>query len=172
MDHKAFVFDYDAFRNELHDALVAALHTGNVAHLRSFISQHRDELTDPYEGAPLGDDWEAQVDAKDPHQYGDFALTKYYRVVDNLGLGPDWQHAEELLAREGIGEALLLGCTIDSFDPGKQGSYVQSPAMVIDGLAKIDALLARSPELAGELGPVRALFATAVARHRGLYITF
>jgi hypothetical protein len=172
MEHKAFVFDHDRFHAELHDALVGALRTEDITPLRDFIEKHRDELTDPYEGAPLDDDWESQVAPKDPHQYGDFALTKYYDPSNDIGLGYEWQELEELLTREAVGGALLLGSPIDSFDPGKQGSYVQSPDMVHSGLTRLDELLGRKPDLAGQLAAVRTMLESAASRGLGLYITF
>jgi hypothetical protein len=172
MEHKAFIFDFETFCSELHDVLIDALRTENVTQLREFIEKHRDELKDPYEGASLEDDWESQISPKDPHQYGDFALTKYYDPADDIGLGPEWQDAGELLERERIGQALLLGSTIDSFDPGKQGSYTQSPDVVRQGLVALDGLLQRKPELAAQLDPVRAMLAAAASRGGGLYVTF
>jgi hypothetical protein len=172
MEHKAFVFDDDAFRAELRDVLIGALRTETVAPLRDFIEKHRAELTDPYEGAPLDDDWESQIAPKDPHQYGDFALTKYYDAANDIGLGPQWQELGERLAREGLGETLLLGSSVDSFDPGKQGSYVQSRDMVRSGFTSLDELLRRKPELAEQLEAVRTMFEAAARRGLGLYVTF
>ena len=172
MDHKAFVFDDGAFRSELRRLLEQALQHGEVAPLRAFIEAHRGELSDPYEGAPLDRDWESQIEVKDVHQYGDFALTKYYAPSDDIGLGADWQALGEVLASHGLAERILLGTSLGSFDPGKQGSYFQSPATVRENLRCVEELVVTKPALAGQLAALRSMFDAAARRAMGLYITF
>jgi hypothetical protein len=171
MDHKAFVFDDDAFRSELRGLLERALQHGDIAPLRAFIETHRGELSDPYEGAPLDRDWESQVEIKDAHQYGDFALTKYYEPADDVGLGADWQALGEGLCSHGFSEHALLGTPLASFDPGKQGSYFQSPATVRENLRRVEELIATKPALAGQLAALRSMLDAAARRAMGLYIT-
>lgn len=172
MDHKAFAFNDDAFRSELRGLLEQALQEGQVATLRAFIEAHRAELSDPYEGAPLDDDWESQIEIKDAHQYGDFALTKYYDPTDDVGLGASWQAVDEVLTSHGLAEHILLGASLAGFDPGKQGSYFQSPTMVRENLRRVDDLLATKPALTGQLAALRSMLDATARRGMGLYITF
>jgi hypothetical protein len=72
-EHKAYAFAYKPFSTELKPVLEAALASGNCRELIDFIERERSNLTDPYEGEPLGDDWEQLMEFKDAHQYGDFA---------------------------------------------------------------------------------------------------
>src|SRR5256885_898845 len=78
MEHKAFLFAYDSFNAELRPVLEHALRSRDYGPLVSFISDNLADLRDPYEGRPLGADWEAMIETHDAHQYGDFSLTKYY----------------------------------------------------------------------------------------------
>lgn len=172
MLHRAFVFDDDAFRAELAGLLAEALHGGELGPLRTFIEAHREELSDPEEGEALDASWESKLEIKDAHQYGDLAITKYFDPADDLGLGADWQAMSELLETHGLPETLLLGAPFEGFDPGKQGSYVQSPQMVRDHLRQLDELVGRTPDLAGPIAPLRALLEAAAHRARGLYVTF
>lgn len=172
MIHKAFVFDDDAFRAELRDPLERALRSGDLTTLRAFIADHLDALSDPYEGEPLDRNWESQIQFKDAHQYGDFALTKYYHPAEDVGLGDDWQAIGELLTTHGIAEQTVLGTPLGNFDPGKQGSYFQPPSMVRMSLGRLDALVSGKPELAVRLAPLRSMLDAAARRGRGLYITF
>ncbi len=176
MSHKAFVLDADRFQAELRATLERALADGDVEPLRRFIAAHRGELTDPYEGAPLDDDWESMIETRDAHQYGDFALTRYYDAGDDLGLGDGWRELGELLEREGVGERAILGTPVgapgNAFDPGKMGSYFQSPPEVRANLQRVDALAQRRPDLADRLAPARAMLAAAASAARGLYVTF
>jgi hypothetical protein len=172
MLHKAFVFDERAFRAELRDPLKRALRDGDVAPLRAFIETHRDRLSDPYEGEPLGHDWESQIEYKDAHQYGDFALTRYYQPAEDHGLGDDWQEVGELLEEHGLSEEILLGTPLDDFDPGKQGSYFQDPATVSENLRKLDEIIHSEPALTARLAHLRAMLDAAARRAMGLYVTF
>jgi hypothetical protein len=140
MEHKAFVFDTKAFDLEVRPVLERALSDGDTRGLVDFIRGNVDVLKDPYEGEPLNENWENSLQVRDPHQYGDFALTKYYDPRQDIGLGRDWEEVQSLLLAE-IGTDLpILGRPIGPpnslFDPGKMGSYFQSEADVRDHLAK------------------------------------
>jgi len=172
MLHKAFVFDDDAFRFELGGLLGEALQTGDLTQLRAFIEQHRSEISDPYEGAALDVDWESQIELKDAHQYGDFAITKYLDPADDIGLGAEWPAIGELLEENGLPESILLGAVFEGFDPGKQGSYFQSPQTVRDNLRQLDELVGRKPALADRFALLRAMLEAAASRAMGLYVTF
>jgi hypothetical protein len=179
MEHKAFVFDYDGFTGELSKALLAALQSGDVRGLREFITANLESLKDPYEGEPLDDDWESLVNPKDAHQYGDFALTKFYDPTADIGLAHRWEGLEQLLDTElgsGSGTAILLGKPFgpskNPFDPGKMGAYFQSPGDVRENLRRLRELTLRKPELGEKLGAWIDVLDRASEEARGLYVTF
>ena len=151
MSHKAFVFDYDGFQSELRGLLEHSLQTGNAALLNEFINARRSELKDPYEGEPLDEGWESLLECKDAHQYGDFALTLYYGPSCDIGLGTDWQSIREALTLEGIGNQALIGEPVGPasrpFDPGKMGSYFQSPATAHENWLRLEDLGRQRGEL-------------------------
>jgi hypothetical protein len=176
MSHKAFVFDYESFQSELRDLLERSLESGAVEPLKDFIETHRSRLKDPYEGEPLAPDWESLVEYKDVHQYGDFAITRYYEPDKDIGLGLSWQEAEETLKENALGEDVVLGTPIGPegrlFDPGKMGSYFQSPVTTRDHLRSVKELVRQRPDLDQRLGPVLAMLERAVTAGKGLYTTF
>jgi hypothetical protein len=172
VEQKAFVFDFATFETELRAILDRALETGRIAELARFIGENLATLKDPYEGEPLADGWEGMLESADPHQYGDFALTKYYDPRADIGLGYEWERARDVLLEHLGNDAPLLGSTVgpagNLFDPGKMGSYFQSAALV---QANLQALrrLSDSIELA-ELERLRRALESAVGK--GLYVTF
>jgi len=175
MEHKAFVLDYGAFERELAPILLNALDTGAVRDLVGFINSNLERLKDPYEGDPLDADWESMIETRDPHQYGDFALTKYYDPQTDIGLGQVWESIEETLTKEvgeGQAQAIVLGRPFgppqNYFNPGKMGSYFQSPSEVKKNLQKLESLQssARVPTAVARL---KSIFDTS---GKGLYVTF
>lgn len=174
MEHKAFLFDFEKFSGELLPILEHAVATGDCEQLRDFILTNRVELSDPYEGEPLGDEWEAMIETRDPHQYGDFALTKYYSPTEDIGLGFTWREAQERLG--GVlqqGESPILGIPLISdgniFDPGKMGSYFQPADVVRRNLRILEALRRDIGEICDK--PIQ-LLRLAADLGKGLYITF
>jgi hypothetical protein len=160
MEHKAYIFNYNAFMSELSGTLMDALSAGQTDSLVKFIEENLDSLTDPYEGDPLDESWRELVEMGSPldqlfrdpaktadaHDYGDFALTKFYDAADDIGLAYDWQEIETLLDSElGHGDYIVLGTPFgppdELFDPGKMGSYFQSPAKVKEHLSQIERLV-------------------------------
>lgn len=174
MEHRAFAFDYAAFADELKPLLERALADGDAAPLEAFVEDHRDALKDPYEGAPLGDDWRDLLENEDVHEYGDFALTRYYDPAADLGLGYDWEDVQVLLQRELRTDLPLLGEPVGPpkrrFDPGRSGSYFQSAAQVQRHLEQVEALARDRAELSGDLDALLHVLRTASAK--GLYVTF
>jgi hypothetical protein len=170
MEHKAYVFDYAAFERELRPILEQALTTSDCRGLVAFIEANHDELTDPYEGEPLGDGWLDLVETADAHQYGDFALTKYYDVLEDCGLGGNWTEAQDAAPVTTAGNSPLLGHTVGPaetpFDPGKQGSYFQGPSELAES-KDIVVRGARAPWR----GAVVAMLDEALAAGKGLYVT-
>jgi hypothetical protein len=175
MEHKAFLFDYDAFDQELRAILEDAVRSGDLSGLAIFISGNVSSLRDPYEGEPLSVDWEALVETQDSHQYGDFALTKYYNPTADIGLGTAWEHVEELLANDPLlTQSPILGNTIgpddNPFDPGKMGSYFQSVQGVRQNHRYLLNLAKKGQS--EELSSAIEMLHKAVDAKTGLYITF
>jgi hypothetical protein len=170
MEHKAFAFGYSEFQEELQETLNAALSTGATDPLVAFIRSRFHELRDPYEGEPLTEDWESLIEDRDAHQYGDFAITKYYDPRENLGLGRAWESVQTLLLNKlGVDSPLLgkpLGPASNFFDPGRIGSYFQSESDVRSNLLAIEKI--SDPEIEGVLRMLRR----AESVGRGLYVTF
>lgn len=98
MEYKAYAFDWSAFEVGLKPLLVEALGANDTAKLQAFINQHLGNLTDPYEGDPLSADWKDTLENSDVHEYGDYALTRYYDPADNRGIGYEWVRLSEELA--------------------------------------------------------------------------
>lgn len=176
MEHKAYVFDYERFSRELAGLLEASLEDGRTDRLRRFVVDHRDQLKDPYGGEPLDADWESLIETRDVHQYGDFALTKYYDPGEDVGLGRDWERVRAVFAREQPGDlTLFLGAPLGPkdrlFDPGKLGSYFQTPDRVRAHLDLLRPLRSRIP-LGDVLPSLIAMFDRAAAEGKGLYVTF
>jgi hypothetical protein len=175
MEHKAFVFDYESFDRELRAILEDALRSGDFTGLVSFINVNLGDLRDPYEGQPLGADWEAMIETQDSHQYGDFALTKYYNPIADIGLGVAWENFQELIANDPVlTESPILGSTIgpeeDPFDPGKMGSYFQSAQQARQNYRFLSNLAQK--ESSQDLNRAVEMLSEAVDAKTGLYITF
>lgn len=180
MDHKAFLFDYGRFSEELLPILEKALSAGNHTGLRSFILHNLGSLADPYEGNPLTSDWEAMIETRDAHQYGDFALTKYYDPSLDIGLGPTWFRLQDLIETDltdnglGIDYSPILGRTVgptdNLFDPGKMGSFFQSASQV-EASYRYCLSLSSRVELEEVSRAIETLQA-ALSFQRGLYVTF
>jgi hypothetical protein len=120
-EHKAYAFDWTRFEFELHPLLVEALTTDETAKLEAFIDQHLVELTDPYEGEPLSTDWRDTLENRDVHEYGDYALTRYYDPADNWGIGYAWTQLSDELP-EPAANAMLgfaIGPAKNLFNPGR-----------------------------------------------------
>ncbi len=176
MAHRAFAFDYPKFHDELRPVLLRALETNDTTALRGWIDAHLSLLVDPDDGEPLPKNWQKSLALGDVHELGDFALTKYYDGDLDIGLDVDWEALGELLEKSGLDPALTLGTALGQddapFDPGRQGSYFQTPAEVAAAVTQLQTLLQAQPALATQLAPLQGMFQQA-ARHRcGLYVTF
>jgi hypothetical protein len=89
MSHKAYTFDWRGFELDLRPLLENALVADNTGLLETFIDDHREVLTHPYEGEPLSDDWRAALENRDVHEYGDYALTRFYNPADGCGIAEE-----------------------------------------------------------------------------------
>jgi hypothetical protein len=177
MEHKAFVLDYEAFANQLSDILRTALVTNNDDDLAHFIEANISSLKDPYEGDPLDSSWQDLVETEDAHTYGDFALTKFYDPVSDIGLGYNWEGVQNLLndVSSGLGAAILgspFGPANNHFDPGKMGSYFQTPSEVQKSLSLLTNLVQQKPELSAGLSGAIEMVRQAAENGKGLYVTF
>jgi hypothetical protein len=175
-DHKAFVFDYEAFANQLSGILKDALANSDIGALKGFIEDNKEFLKDPYEGEPLDDSWETMIETPDAHQYGDFALTKFYNPSDDIGLGDDWERLEQLLEAETGKGAMVLGTPFgppgETFDPGKMGAYFQTEDEAQAHLQMLKNLLKEKPKLSDSLSAFIKMLEQAVEQKKGLYVAF
>ena len=176
LDHKAFVLEWSAFSAELRPILERALGAGSPEELIFFVETNLDRCTDPYEGEPLDKTWYEGLEAGDVHEIGDYALTKYYCHSADGGLSKIWTSVDSKLpptARPALlGNPIAVGGT--SFDPGRQGSYFQSPELVF---ASIHALDSRTLHTLNEYeaeatAQYLELLNDALRSGHGLYITF
>ena len=168
MCHKAYVLDYVGFSAELRPLLEQSLASNDVSALMAFVDAERARLTLPWEAAPLPPNWREDLEHGDVQEVGDLALTKYYDADDDCGVQEHWRDVDERLA-PGIRGALLgepLGTNGAIFDPGKMGSYFQSP----EAVRQSARLLKGSP--LPELMPFCELLSRAETGGRGLYVTF
>jgi len=176
MSHKAFLFDYGRFEQEIEPLLRKGL-DGNPSLLEDYIAANLAQLKDPYEGESLGKDWREQWPVDTPEELADFVLTACYDPGLDIGLGDAWWDADRIL-NEGdeLVAGILLGRTLQVngkfFNPGKQGTYFQSPDRVDTHLRLVERLVEAAPEYQETLQPVIDLFQTAVEHRSGLYITF
>lgn len=169
MEHKAFEFDWSAFDTELHRILVEALALNESASLLEHIAVHIDQLRDPYEGEPLKPDWRSMFgNLDDIHTIGDFALTRYYDPKADFGIGGTWLPIIEVLDQ--LTQSALLGQVVgkltDPFDPGRMGSYFQSPGMLVQSIA---ALMSVNHS---ELHDYISFLGACRVRGHGVYVTF
>jgi hypothetical protein len=174
-EHKAFVFDFERFSRELQPIIERGLLSGDCSDTIAFIHDNLGLLKDPYEGEPLGSDWESMIETRDVHQYGDFALTKYYDPSADIGLGGSWMEAQDLIAREStflVSPILgaVLGPESNPFDPGKMGSYFQSYDRLHKSIEQLTAL--RNAVASSVVAPALQMLNRAADAKAGLYVTF
>jgi hypothetical protein len=104
----------------------------------------------------------------DVHAVGDVALTLYYDASDDCGLNRTWIALDEQLPT--AASSALLGTPFGppgaQFDPGRQGSFFQSPEEVVTSLEVLNS--ACVPELQRFID----LLASASMSGRGIYVTF
>ena len=165
MEHLAFEFDWNLFEQELAPILVEAVADDTPAPLIAFISQQRNQLTDPYGGDPLPPNWQSLLEVGGVQELGDFALTKYYDVSTPFGLEYEWLQLQDLLSQVEI-DALLgrpLGRAGNLFDPGGYGSYFQTAAEVVQNME----ILTHCAHEA-----IRAYRRQLAQVSKGLYVTF
>ena len=130
ISHKAWLFDHSAFTKELAGTLELALVTGSGEVLERFIERNRSSLCCPEAEEPLGPDWREDVDLGDVQALADIALTRYYDLADEQGLGQLFDAVYVYLRSvPALGECaeLLIGGELfgpagDRLDPGRMGT--------------------------------------------------
>jgi hypothetical protein len=151
--------------------------SGDAKGLIVFINNNLGDLKDPYEGQPLESDWEAMIETTDSHQYGcgDFALTKYYDPLEDIGLGLEWESVQDAISSDAnLAESPILGSTVGPsegpFDPGKMGSYFQSLHQVRRNHQYLLNLSKKGGST--DLSKSIQMLSQAENAEKGLYVTF
>ena len=179
MIHKAYAFDWSAFaRDELHDILLDALASGDTNGLIRYIEANRHHLKDQDEGGPLPDNWnwKNELENFDVQEFGDLALTRFYDPMEDYGLVYDYLDLAEHLPEADL--TALLGTPFGPhgayFDPGRQGSYFQTPQEVVKSLARVQRIdLWYMDEDRRKSWPkFRKLLEECAKAGSGLYVTF
>jgi len=168
MSHKAYAFEWLAFDLGLRVVLERGLVDRNPQELLMLIERERSSFKDPYEGEPLGENWQATLENPDEHAVGDYALTRYYEPSSDFGLGDEWWEIGSAIS-EAARSALLgnpIGPAANRFDPGRQGSYFQTAEQCRVSLQILEAERDKLPVnyMAG--------LSRAVAAGLGIYQTF
>ena len=168
MQHKAFAFDWTSFDRDLHAILVSALQDAEASHLVRFIDDNLDFIRDPYEGERLQPDWKTQLqNVDDVQELGDFALTRYYAPDSDAGIGGAWLDLDESI--EQLRDKMLghaIGPPDNLFDPGRMGSYFQTPALVAE--LSVGVQRVAHPYFVD----FQTMLQGAVVNGSGLYVTF
>ena len=117
------------------------------------------------------------MEFQNAHQYGDFALTRYYSVAHDIGLGPSWAKIADRITAAGMsGAERALGFPIgprqNRFDPGKMGSYFRSEQLVSQHLTELQAAVRSGRVPGAEVLQLERMLSAAVSAERGLYVTF
>jgi hypothetical protein len=169
MSHKAFIFKWSDFQNELSPLLATALTENRVESLLAFGDLHLAMLRSPHTGFPLNLDWRNSFEAGDVQEIADFVLTKYYDPNEDGGIGRAWLDLEEGFP-DAIRIAVLgkpFGVQGNYFDPGKMGSYFQDETTVRESLVAVRS---------ADRGPALSTFVETLERSaalgQGLYVTF
>jgi hypothetical protein len=168
MEHKAYAFNWTRFEEELSAILYRALQfEGPDDDLLDFIDANYLELSHPDDGRPLSDLWRHDLIQGDAHELGDIALTRYYDPAENHGID-NWMQLSETLPLDAQ-KALLgkpFGLKGFQFDPGKMGSYFQTPDRAINSLAVL------SRYNLAKLKDFQSLLEVSCRVGWGLYVTF
>lgn len=105
-----------------------------------YIEAHREQIKDPNEGYPIPSNWQTTLLNGDVQELADFALTRFYDPAADGGLGETWLIAEGAIPEQD--RSALLGTPIGhpdhEFDPGRQGSYFQTPEQVTESLRRLE----------------------------------
>lgn len=168
MSHKAYAFEWYRFELEFRLCLESALTTNDLSAIEVHIAAHISTIRDPNTGEPLSADWQAHLSNRDIHEFGDRALTRYYDPACDNGIGDVWMSLSDQLP-EAAANALLgftLGPPEQLFDPGRYGSYFQTPAQVKTSRGVLGPFANR------DLATFVTFLDQCAAEDKGLYVTF
>jgi hypothetical protein len=107
-------------------------------------------------------------------EFGDFALTRFYDPGKDSGLGNVWRTIDEHLSEPD--REVLLGTPFGSsgryFDPGRQGSYFQTPWEVVRSLARAQRIALSDLYERRSLECFKMLLENCEEAGTGFYVTF
>ncbi len=167
MLHKAYGFDFAGFEKELKFILFNALQNNIVESLVEFVEINIHSLTDPYEGEKLDAEWQGCLENNDVHEIGDFTLTKFYQVSSDNGLSESW--GEITSQYPNINQYLLgkpFGPANNLFDPGKMGSYFQTPLELNVSIQELSVVKDAC------LQKYLSFLKSCIKNNTGIYVTF
>ncbi|MFB9235271.1 hypothetical protein ACFFWC_06925 [Plantactinospora siamensis] len=177
-EHRAFSFDFDGFMANLAPVLQRSLETGDAGALTRFIEANLDRLRSPYPGIAVPTPWPAMFeDEPAVHDLGDFALTRYYRPNDDLGLGSGWAEVYNVAADEVETDTdeLIFGAWFgpehNRFNPGRIGSFIRLWETV-RRQREITAARIRSGAYSDAVVALDRMLSAAGEQKQGLYVTF
>ena len=161
MEHKAFDFDWDEFEIALLPVFLSTLASNDSTGLLEFIELNLENITDPYEGDKLGKNWQVEISSYSIQEIADYALTKYYSVTEEFGLGNSWISQTDKLSKKEVDA--LLGTSFKCFDPGCYGSYFQSLGQLNESIKILSNI--KDPIVAQYVRDLSGM-------KKGLYVTF
>jgi hypothetical protein len=174
--HKAFAFDWSSFqRDKLFTLLARALEDDRKEELQVYIAEARTLLKDPYQGEPLEGDWMEVLENRDVHEFGDYALTRFYNPSEDIGISDQWMSIDARLPENA--KAAMLGAPFgrqgNYFDPGRLGSYFQPPDGVQRSMSLLEECdLFREGTQGDALARYKLGLKDCVTKGLGLYVTF
>ncbi len=179
--HKAHAFSWSHFEAELAPILAQSLVADDRAPLLAFVAANESRCRDLTYGEPLVKGWRDALTAGDVQEAADIAITAYYDLNDDFGLGDAWSELERSVPPT-VRAALLgapFGPASRPFDPGLMGSYFQSELEARRSLSVLQrycnpvlAALAFRRSGPDELREFSHGFRRAVHSGLGIYVTF
>ncbi|OAB38857.1 hypothetical protein [Paenibacillus glacialis] len=98
MEHKAYLFDTDAFSEELGEIIIASGATNDIDSLKAFITKNMGKVRSVYTGELLNNEWEKEIENGSVQELTDFAMTCYYSPEEELGFSYTWDALLEALS--------------------------------------------------------------------------
>ncbi|WP_438347720.1 hypothetical protein ACP8HI_18885 [Paenibacillus sp. FA6] len=85
MEHKAYLFDTDAFSEELREIIITSGATMDTDSLKAFIIKNIGKARSVYTSELLNNEWEREIENGNVQELADFAMTCYYSPEEELG---------------------------------------------------------------------------------------
>lgn len=149
MEHKAFLFDTKKYHRDIEPVLRECIRTQSSDAAEAYITAHLPELTSPYTGEPLDEDWHDEREDGGLQEYADFLLTACYDSSADEGLSYAWEGVIDIIRVLGVSDApdsFVLGqalvCEGVTIDPGAMGLGVVEAEQMTERLT----LLTNHPE--------------------------